>query len=109
MAVNYLEGSSEEEYFYSERFKVLVRSEKEHLLKTSTVMPFTDKAQAWAMKHNIYMFLRNNNVPEHLLWATAYINGIENPFSNFTHLKQIFMINEQTLNNSISRSNTVRG
>lgn len=109
MPVNYVDGSAEEEYYHSEKFKTLVRSEKEHLLKTSTILDMRDKALAYAMRNNFYMFLRINGISEHLIWASAYINGIEDPFADYTNLREIFIVNEQELNNSISRSNTVSG
>lgn len=98
-----------DEYYYSEEFKTLVRSEREYLLKTSTEMALTDRARVQAFRFDFYRLLRHYKVPQHLWWATAFINGIEDPFSDIRHLMSIKMIEESVLDAAISRSNTTYG
>lgn len=103
------EINSDKDVFFTERFKTLVRSEKELLKRTAHSKPIIEKNVLYAYRNDIYRFLRHFNVESYMYWATAYINGIEDPTQDITHLTSIYLLDESTLSSAISRSNTVQG
>lgn len=108
MPIESKEESLTEEYFYSKRFKTLVRSKREALLATADEYPITEPHVVEMFKHDFYALLRHLNVDRRYWWATAYINSILNPFMSISGLQKIYMINERELNSYITRSNTER-
>jgi len=101
--------STEKDVFYTDRYKTLVRSQKETLLKTAQQIPILDRAQLHAYRTDVYRVLRSLKVPPHLYWTTAFINGLENPDADVSGLKFIYSVQENVLEKMISRSNTQRG
>lgn len=100
---------SDKDVFYTDRFKTLVRSERELLRKTANSQPILELNKLYAYRNDFYRLLRNYNIQPYLYWATAFINGIEDPSQDITHLTSFLTINEESLASAISRSNTVRG
>lgn len=103
------EIGSDKDVFFTDSFKTLVRSEKELLKRTAHTKPIIEKNVLYAYRNDIYRLLRYLSVPSYLYWATAYINGIEDPTQDITHLSSIYLLDESTLSGAISRSNTVQG
>lgn len=103
------EINSDKDVFFTERFKTLVRSEKELLRRTAHSKPIVEKNVLYAYRNDIYRLLRHFNIPSYMWWATAYINGIENPTQDITSLEGILLLDESVLSGAISRSNTVQG
>lgn len=97
------------ELYYTEAFKTMVRSEREVFLRQTTDHPIIDRAELHAYRYDIYRLLRNYNVAPHMWWVTAYLNGIEDPFTDISEMVSIRMIAEEVLSDAIVRSNTVRG
>lgn len=98
--------SEGKDVFFTESFKVMVRSEKEFIVRESSEVPIVSRSQLYSFKNDIYRLLRVMNVPTYLWWVTAYINGVEDPTSDITHLKTIRKVNESALSARIARSNT---
>jgi len=94
------------EVYYTERYKTLVRSEKEFLLKNCVQFPLENRAEVFAFRRDIYRLLRTINVEPHLYWTVAYLNGIENPDQDISHLREILVIQENVLEKIIVRSNS---
>lgn len=101
-------NSAEQDYFYTNQFKTLVRSRKEFLLRTAEECPLNDIHLVEMFKHDFYALLRHLNVPKTLWWANAYINDITDPFASISGLEKIYLINSSELNNCITRNNTQR-
>lgn len=98
--------SEGKDIFFTESFKVMVRSEREFIIRESSEAPISSRSQLFAFRYDIYRLLRVMNVPSYLWWVTAYINGIEDPSSDITHLQSIRKVNESALSARIARSNT---
>jgi len=103
------ESDNGKEFFYTDAFKILVRSEKEILLRTAQLMPIVDRAMLYAFRTDFYRVMRSMNIPAHLRWATAFINDINDPNQDVSDLHSFMAISESDLNKAISRSNTVKG
>lgn len=91
------------EYFYTDEFKNIVRSCKEILIEQATKVPITDKAKQFAYRHNFHKYLREfsdgyaNKIPEDIIWAVSFINGIEDPTKDFSHLEILYFITHEDL------------
>lgn len=109
MPISSNEIGSDKDVFFTERFKTLVRSQKELLVKQAQVIPLTEPQVVNAFKNDFYRLLRDRGIASYLWWATAYINGIENPTQDISGMTSFLKINEGMLASSIARSNTVRG
>lgn len=75
--------------YFSESFKVIIRSCKEVLLETSSEYPITDKSFLYAHRNNFYAWLRGLGFDERLLWTIAFINDIKDPTGDITYLTKI--------------------
>ena len=80
---------TEQDIYFSEPFKVIVRSCKEVLLEGSTVLPITDRSFLYAHRNNFYAWLRGIGFDERLIWVTAFINDIKDPTGDISYLKEI--------------------
>lgn len=103
------EISPNKDVFFTERFRVLIRSEKELLLRQAASTAILEPNQVQAYRNDFYRLLRAHNIESHLWWATAYINGIENPSQDISGMTSFFTLNETAVASAIARSNTVRG
>lgn len=101
--------SSSKDVFFTERFKVLIRSEKELLIRQASSTAILETNQVQAYRNDFYRLMRAHNIEPHLWWATAYINGIENPSQDISGMVSFLTLNESTIASAIARSNTVRG
>jgi len=100
---------ADKDVYFTERFKTLVRSEKELFISTASSTPALEPHVVHAYRNDFYRLMRYYGVPSHLWWATAYINGVENPQQDVSGITSFLFINESTLSTAISRSNTVQG
>jgi len=104
--VNY---DASKEVYYTERFKALVRSQKEFLLRYATTITLTNRNRVYAFKNDFYRLLRDNKVPQHLWWTVAFLNGIEDPNQDITGLHIIYNVDQSVLDKCLVRSNTKAG
>ena len=102
-------SAADKAVFYTEPFKVLVRSEKEVLLRSAATVPIINRHELHAYRFDIYRLLRSLKIQPHLYWATAYLNGIEDPGQDISGLQSILTVNEEILNKAITRSSTTWG
>lgn len=102
-------SSTDKDIFYTERFKKIVRSEKELLLRNALTIPIVHFHNLYAARNDIYRFLRSNKVPEHLLWTTAYLNDIEDPNQDISSMTFYYTVDESVLIKAITRANTKQG
>jgi hypothetical protein len=100
---------TDKDVYFTERFKTLVRSEKELLVRTASSTSLLEQHVLWAYRNDFYRLLRYYGIPSHLWWVTAYINGIENPMQDISKMVAFLRPDESTLSNAIARSNTVQG
>lgn len=98
----------DDDIYFSESFKVIVRSCKEKLLSNARELALTDKSFMYAHRNNFYTFLRGLGVDERVLWATAFINDILNPFEDFTHKPTIYVCNIEDLDQLLIQLRTIR-
>lgn len=100
--------SGGKDYYYTETFKTMVRSERELLLRVTREVPIRSLSELQAYRNDFYRLLRAYNVSEHLHWVTAYLNGIEDPFADCGNMKSIHLIDDSILSERIARSNTTQ-
>lgn len=43
----------------------------------------------------------NSLIPEDMIWTISYLNGIENPNQDFSHLKGIWTVTRENINSVI--------
>lgn len=67
--------------WYSENFKNIIRSNKEYLSYHSGIASINELAIIETNRYDFYKVCYRLGVPHHLLWATAYINDIADPFA----------------------------
>lgn len=101
--------STEKDIFYTDRYKTLVRSQKEALLKSAQQIPILNRAELHAYRTDVYRVLRSLNIAPHLYWTTAFINDLTNPDADVSKLQFIYSVPESLLEKMISRSDTQRG
>ncbi|QZA70560.1 hypothetical protein AH04_77 [Erwinia phage AH04] len=113
MPLPYTGGDS---YYYTDEYKVIVRSCKEVLLKNASYTPFLELGIKYAYRYNFHKFLRQlrtstsgmTAIPEELIWTISFINGIENPNQDFSHLKGIYTVTYEQIDLLIQSTRTVR-
>lgn len=103
------ESSSEKDIFFTDKFKTLVRSEKELLLRSASLTPALELNQVHAYRNDFYRLMRTQGVPSYLRWATAFINGITDPNQDISGMTSFYLISEPTLSAALARSSTVQG
>lgn len=101
------------QYWYTDEFKTIIRSCKEILLEGASYAPFIDRSIVFAYRFNFHKFLRElrnkengDSVPEDMIWVTSFINGIEDPNSDWSKLEGIY-IPSRTQIDSLIRVNRV--
>lgn len=99
-------------YYYTDEFKSIVRSCKEILVNQAAQSPFVDDSIKFAYKYNFHKFLRNlggdqPTIPEELIWVTSFINGIENPNDDFSHLENLLTVTKEQVD-ALIQVNRVR-
>lgn len=113
MPLPYTGGDS---YYYTDEYKVIVRSCKEVLLKNASYTPFLELGIKYAYRYNFHKFLRQlrtstsgmTAIPEELIWTISFINGIENPNQDFSHLAGIYTVTYEQIDLLIQSTRTVR-
>lgn len=97
------------DFYYTEEFKTLVRSQKEILLRQAGTQYLVDRNEVYMYRFDFYRLLRSLKIPPHFHWATAFLNGIEDPFADCSHLTEIRTVLQSQLEDIIVRKNTERG
>jgi len=104
------------EYYYSDEYKTIIRSCKDVLLQSASHTPFLDNSIRFAYRYNFHKFLRNIRtgrtdepaIPEELIWTISFINGIEDPMADFSHLTGIYTVTKDTVDFLIQTTRTRR-
>lgn len=113
MPIPLLSGNS---YYYTDEFKTIMRSCKEVLINSATYSPFIEDGIKFAYRYNFHKFLRQlktdkssaTAIPEELIWVISFINGIEDPNQDFTHLTGIITVNREIVDNILQTTRTKR-
>lgn len=84
-------------FFFTDEYKTVIRSCKEVLLNQATFSPFVGDAIKFAYRYNFHKFLRQlggeiSTIPEELIWTISFLNGIEDPTKDFSHLKGLYTV-----------------
>ena len=90
-----------DDVYFSENFKVVIRSCKEILLDSSRTLPITDKSFLFAHKNDFYAWARGIGMDERLIWINAFINDIVDPTGDISNLKEIQTVTIDTVNSII--------
>lgn len=102
------EFNTDKEVFYTERFKTLVRSQKELLVPQATTISLIEDQVKYAYRNDFYRLLRHYKVPAHLYWTVAFINGVTDPFESIIKMKEFLLIDENVLYELMARSGTTK-
>lgn len=109
MPIGTLNPSPAKDIFYTPRYKTLVRSLKEVLIKQAQALPVPNPNDRYAYRNNFYKLLRELGVNSHMYWTIAYINGVEDIFKDNSSIVEILNVPESVVLAAISRSNTRQG
>lgn len=109
MPIGSLSSSASKTIFFTPRYKTLVRSLKDILVKQAQSFPIPNPNDRYAYRYDFYRLLRELGVPGHMLWTISYINGVEDPFADNSDKVEILNISESLVLAAISRSNTRQG
>lgn len=99
---------NDDDYYYSEEFKTLIRSHKDFLLQNTAPTAILNRSLLFAFPTDFYVYLKNQEVPPRLWWVCAYLSGIETSWTNVTRIEKWYRPDEEYIRNIISRSNTIR-
>jgi len=103
-------------YYYTDEYKTIIRSCKDVLIQSASFTPITGPGIRFAYRYNFHKFLRqltNGNsqmsaIPEEMIWTVSFLNGIENPNQDFSHLEGIYMVTADIIDIVIQSTRTVR-
>ncbi|MNG46912.1 hypothetical protein D3C79_47760 [compost metagenome] len=109
MPIGGLNVNATKDIFYTDRYKIMVRSLKEVLLKQAQALPIPNPNDRYAYRYDFYRLLRELGVESHLHWTVAFLNDVTDPFADNSKKIEILNINESVILSAISRSNTRRG
>lgn len=99
---------SENEVYYTEDFKTLIRSHREYLLANTQPSVELDTSLLYAFKNDFFGYLRAKGVEPKLWWVCAYLSDIKTPFQDISRLEKWYRPDPDAIDRIISRSNTVR-
>lgn len=99
-------ASLDKAVFYTETYKVLIRSQRELLLRRTTDIPLDEANVRYAFRYDFYRLLRTKGIQPHLYWTIAFLNGVTDPNQDISHMRTFKNINEQELATIIARTNT---
>lgn len=99
MAITLEEGNP---FYYTDEYKNIIRSCKELIVARASYMKFTEPHIKFAFRNNFHKLLRVlggevPSIPEDLIWTISFINGIENPNQDFSHLDGIWVVNKDII------------
>lgn len=97
--------------YYTEDFKVMIRSNKEYLVANALEFPLIDRALVSAHRYDFYSILRitgQDKINPMLYWVIAFINGILNPEQDVIDMKSYLYVDETVINQMLARQNTER-
>jgi|AGFT01.1.fsa_nt_gi hypothetical protein len=98
----------ENDVYYTEEFKTLIRSHRDFLIANTQASVELDTSMLFAFKNDFYGYLRAKGVPPKLWWVCAYLTGIKTPFQDISRLEKWYYPDADAIDRIISRSNTVR-
>lgn len=89
-------------YFYTDEYKVIVRSCKEILIARAQYIPIASDSLKLAYQHNFHKFLREfgngmslTEIPEDMIWTISFINNMEDPTSGFMEKDSILYVTKE--------------
>lgn len=109
MPIGSLNVNATKDIFYTDRYKTMVRSLKEVLLKQAQALPIPNPNDRYAYRYDFYRLLRELGIESHMQWTIAFLNDVTDPFADNSKKVEILNIPETTVLAAISRSNTRRG
>lgn len=109
MPIGSLNVNPTKDIFFTDRYKILVRSLKEVLLKQAQALPIPNPNDRFAYRYDFYRLLRELGIESHMFWTVAFLNDVTDPFADNSKKVEILNIQESVILAAISRSNTRRG
>lgn len=94
--------------YYTEDFKVMIRSNRDWLLSNSMLIPITNPSIVNAHKYDFYTVLRIIGISSVMHWVLAYLNDIGDPAKDISGMTSYLSIDLTVINQMIARQNTVR-
>lgn len=98
----------QDDKWYSESYKNMVRSNKKYLLSKCYVLPVPTPSVVEANRYDFYKICHVLNIKPYMIWTVAYLNDIEDPYERMSIANGcvIYTIEESILNNMLLRSNS---
>lgn len=95
--------------FFTEEYRVMIRSNKEYLLSVAGHYPITDISFLHAHRYDFYrVILESFKVPQHMHWTIAFLNDIENPSQYIGDMKEVLIVDTAVINKLMQRANLKR-
>lgn len=98
----------DDDVYFSEPFKVIVRSCKEQLIRQARELVLIDRSFMFAHRNNFYTFLRGLGIDERLIWPTAFINDIIIPSENFMDKQKILLVTIESIDSLKLQYNQIK-
>lgn len=98
----------DEDIYYSDEFKTIVRSCKEKILEGAQELALVDRSFVYAHRNNFYTFLRGIGIDERLVWPIAFINDIHDPSKGLMEKSSIYICTMEQINRLITHLKTVK-
>ncbi|AGB07206.1 hypothetical protein [Vibrio phage VP4B] len=95
--------------FFTDEYRVMIRSNKEYLLSVAGSYPITDISFQHAHRYDFYrLILESFKVPQHMHWTIAFLNDVENPSDYVGDMKEVLIVDTAVINKLIQRTNLIR-
>jgi len=98
----------EEEIYYTEEYKTLIRSHKEFLIQSTPPSVEVVTSLLYAFRYDFYGYLKYKGVPPKLWWTCAFLSDIKKPYQDISRLSKWYYPDITHIEQIISRSNTIR-
>lgn len=108
MPIATIQNIPNDDVYYTEDFKTLVRSNRTAIIANSFEAVVVESEFLYAFKTSMYRFLRSQNVSPKYYWACAYLNGWDIPTFNIQRIVKWIRPNEDYIDNLLARNNTIR-
>jgi len=97
---------SEDDYYYTEDFKTLMRSHRDFILEQTPPSKEVDTNLLQAYHHDFYRLLKHHKVPPKFWWLCAYLSDIKTPFDDIRRLDKWYNPSPDVIEQIIARNNT---
>lgn len=97
----------EDEYYYTEEFKTLMRSHREFLIANTPPATETNTSLLFAYRFDFFRYIKKKGVEPKFWWLCAYLSDITTPYQDISRMEKWYRPNPEQIEQIIARNNTV--